>query len=528
MVADAWDSDEWNYFSDQCYLRDLDPDYVIFDNDEFMDDKLMVEEDTPMQPSSAIWVFSDMYRGWVYLSWKGSDAKLVLGWAVKTWSISSFGVFLVQHKGDWACGTTSLLGYFGGRCTRWARVKGLLMPAAGLVLLWNVFPYLGWGLLAAMRGFCGSVVDAYGSWVVLVTPKTPKHHAVSVSGLGWIASWSGPLFWLISGCFRDWAQRWIGIYLAYWASKMGPGRGSSCLCCRILAVLVAISGLSNLSYTGGYASLDTQVVNESDGGSTMGPAALEAAYRAANGGERPKEFTTGPSGKDMGQNNLGVLSNSRAEDKGQQKELPKGVGGSLREGKIRGGFDFSRAVNGDKGKGKGKATVLENKESAGITTGNRYSALGTTIDGEAEGSNVDRMEVTPGQENGLNGQSVCVPECSMNKEVEVDLGRILPASIIDSILGAGPQPSNLSEYKKSVILGYINSTKGVPTMVANSGDEDQWNFFTDQCIRQGLQPDYLVLDNASFMEDNLLDVNSVLPLSDNKKQAILKALKSKA
>ncbi|KAL8241467.1 hypothetical protein R6Q59_014821 [Mikania micrantha] len=52
MVADAWDSDEWNYFSDQCYLRDLDPDYVIFDNDEFMDDKLMVEEDTPMQPSS--------------------------------------------------------------------------------------------------------------------------------------------------------------------------------------------------------------------------------------------------------------------------------------------------------------------------------------------------------------------------------------------------------------------------------------------------------------------------------------------
>ncbi|KAL8241466.1 hypothetical protein R6Q59_014820 [Mikania micrantha] len=182
---------------------------------------------------SAIWVFSDMYRGWVYLSWKGSDAKLVLGWAVKTWSISSFGVFLVQHKGDWACGTTSLLGYFGGRCTRWARVKGLLMPAAGLVLLWNVFPYLGWGLLAAMRGFCGSVVDAYGSWVVLVTPKTPKHHAVSVSGLGWIASWSGPLFWLISGCFRDWAQRWIGIYLAYWASKMGPGRGSSCLCCSL-------------------------------------------------------------------------------------------------------------------------------------------------------------------------------------------------------------------------------------------------------------------------------------------------------
>ncbi|KAL8265586.1 hypothetical protein R6Q59_023717 [Mikania micrantha] len=116
----------------------------------------------------------------------------------------------------------------------------------------------------------------------------------------------------------------------------------------------------------------------------------------------------------------------------------------------------------------------------------------------------------------------------MNKEVDMDLGRILPDSILGSSSGAGSSVCNLSEYKKSVIMGYINGTKAVPALVANSWDEEQLNYFTDQCIRFGFAPDYLVVDNESFLEDNLLDVSSVQPLPENKRKAILKALNSNA
>ncbi|KAD5802918.1 hypothetical protein E3N88_14278 [Mikania micrantha] len=129
---------------------------------------------------------------------------------------------------------------------------------------------------------------------------------------------------------------------------------------------------------------------------------------------------------------------------------------------------------------------------------------------------------------GVRVNKLDVPECSLSKEVEMDLGQMPPTSVLDPISGAGPSDGSLSDYKKSVIMGYINSTKAVPNMVANSWNTAQWNYFTNQCIRCGYEPEYLVVDNEVFMEDHLLDVQSVQPLPANKKQAILKALKSPA
>ncbi|KAL8266923.1 hypothetical protein R6Q59_004267 [Mikania micrantha] len=102
----------------------------------------------------------------------------------------------------------------------------------------------------------------------------------------------------------------------------------------------------------------------------------------------------------------------------------------------------------------------------------------------------------------------------------MDISCHLPDSIMEHTDLPVPGDNNLSDYKKSVFLGYLNGTAAVPTLVTNGWSQVEWNFFNNQCMRMGYEPDYVVKDVESFMEDNLLDIQSVQPISDKKKQAI--------
>ncbi|KAC9430410.1 hypothetical protein E3N88_45858 [Mikania micrantha] len=222
-------------------------------------------------------------------------------------------------------------------------------------------------------------------------------------------------------------------------------------------------------------------------------------------------------------------SSTSGEAVGQGKHNPKRAAVQAKGNKNKGGFDVSRAVNGDRGKGKqNQFPGCKSLGTEDIPLGNRFSALDKSNEGDTASMSLDNMDETPVTVIEQCENNPIVLECPMNKEVDMDLGRILPDSILGSSSGAGSSVCNLSEYKKSVIMGYINGTKAVPALVANSWDEEQLNYFTDQCIRFGFAPDYLVVDNESFLEDNLLDVSSVQPLPENKRKAILKALNSNA
>ncbi|KAD5317957.1 hypothetical protein E3N88_17903 [Mikania micrantha] len=92
------------------------------------------------------------------------------------------------------------------------------------------------------------------------------------------------------------------------------------------------------------------------------------------------------------------------------------------------------------------------------------------------------------------------------REVDMDPSRVLPEPILEFSPRIDLAPSNLSEYRKSVIMGYINGTAAVPNMVANAWSLKEWSYFQNQCTRMGFEPEYLVVDDESFMEDNLLHV----------------------
>ncbi|KAD4889475.1 hypothetical protein E3N88_21548 [Mikania micrantha] len=198
------------------------------------------------------WLFVRLYRGWSYLSWIGEN----VGSCWNAFS-SSFWVTLTDF------GTAVRVLHSHLDCLFAVGLAGQQVDRAGVGC--SGVHWLVWVLLTVMRGFCGSAGDAYGSWAVLVTPKTQKHHVISVIGLDWSAPWYGPLlFGLLSGCYSDWVPlRWIGIYLDYWAWKMGhhglymgkrwwnrkwfhscvggclmgPGRSFSFLCCFHQAAL---------------------------------------------------------------------------------------------------------------------------------------------------------------------------------------------------------------------------------------------------------------------------------------------------
>ncbi|KAD2804987.1 hypothetical protein E3N88_38364 [Mikania micrantha] len=223
-------------------------------------------------------------------------------------------------------------------------------------------------------------------------------------------------------------------------------------------------------------------------------------------------------------------STSKEGDKGKDKA--KTDGGIPNSNNKKGGFDFSKAVNGDKGKVKqNQASVLKSKEGKGVSLGNRFTVLeeaNIQPDGSqgAVGKEVVDLDVV-----GQGEPSSSVPTCTMSKEVDMvhmDIGLSLPDSVMETATGNNQEIGSLSEYKKSVIMGYINGTAAVPNLVANAWSTAEWIYFQNQCTRMGYEPEYLIVDDEAFMEDNLLDVKSIQPLPENKKQAILKALNSSA
>ncbi|KAL8265444.1 hypothetical protein R6Q59_023574 [Mikania micrantha] len=121
-----------------------------------------------------------------------------------------------------------------------------------------------------------------------------------------------------------------------------------------------------------------------------------------------------------------------------------------------------------------------------------------------------------------------VPSCTISREEDMDIGSTLPDSVMEPAPVNSQENISLSEYRKSVIMGYINGTVAVPNLVANAWSTAEWIYFQNQCIRMGYEPEYLIVDDEVFMEDNLLDVKSVQPLTENKKQAISRALNSNA
>ncbi|KAL8248078.1 hypothetical protein R6Q59_009294 [Mikania micrantha] len=112
----------------------------------------------------------------------------------------------------------------------------------------------------------------------------------------------------------------------------------------------------------------------------------------------------------------------------------------------------------------------------------------------------------------------------------------------------GTRHYNLSNAKKSKIMGYIKVTKAVPEMVVKAWSLNEWDYFSDQCRARGLEPDDLVVDDEDFLEDNVIEEDEFPPnqssektcttdptepeehitmdISKPKKQAITKALKS--
>ncbi|KAD6118966.1 hypothetical protein E3N88_10237 [Mikania micrantha] len=128
--------------------------------------------------------------------------------------------------------------------------------------------------------------------------------------------------------------------------------------------------------------------------------------------------------------------------------------------------------------------------------------------------------------------------CSINKKHDVEIGRELPATISGGPSTNAVRFSSLSDKQKASILGYIKVTHAVPKMVANAWSLLEWDYFKDQCNRLDLDPEFLVVDDDSFMddyllEDNILDsmdqvVSASHSVPESKKKTILKALTSKA
>ncbi|KAD4180538.1 hypothetical protein E3N88_29129 [Mikania micrantha] len=161
--------------------------------------------------------------------------------------------------------------------------------------------------------------------------------------------------------------------------------------------------------------------------------------------------------------------------KGQGKDKAKSDGGQPKNNKKQGGFDFSRAVNGGKGKMKQSQSAVGNpKGRVDISMGKRFTILEPATDGgdESDASAIDGVYLRDDMCQDTPSTSGNV--CAVNTEADIELGRVLPDTIVNPAPHTAPAAVNLSEYKKS-------------------------------CCRLGFVPDHLVVDDESFMEDNLLD-----------------------
>ncbi|KAL8266196.1 hypothetical protein R6Q59_003540 [Mikania micrantha] len=179
-------------------------------------------------------------------------------------------------------------------------------------------------------------------------------------------------------------------------------------------------------------------------------------------------------------------STTQNQSDGMEGEGPTAPRVELKEKQTSKGFNFSRAINGN----MGKANTSGNKAASPkeqVQTNNRFAVL------------EEIPKVNPDPDVAVSGG------CPTNMEVEMDLGRVLPDSITRGLSGNKDKYARLSDEQKSAIMWYIKVTHAVPQIVANAWSMVELEYFTDQCHRLGYEPDFLLVDDESFLEDYTLE-----------------------
>ncbi|KAD7480533.1 hypothetical protein E3N88_03669 [Mikania micrantha] len=221
---------------------------------------------------------------------------------------------------------------------------------------------------------------------------------------------------------------------------------------------------------------------------------VEQSNDQTNGGkDKPNE---------MGQKGSKGMHTAAKQNPSNLKQKSKGMG-----------FDFSKAL-------KGAAFTPSPSKSKHIdqptpTSGSPFTTCFKGL--EDSGMDLDgRRDVTvqTALPNSSSGLVEVGEQCTTNMQVEHPICRVLPDSLFDSS-STGQQAANgLSEYKRTTISDYITVTNAVPMMVANAWDSAEWIYFAVQCHCRELDPDYVVVDDDSFIEDYLLDDVDMPPLPE--------------
>ncbi|KAD6795254.1 hypothetical protein E3N88_06150 [Mikania micrantha] len=172
--------------------------------------------------------------------------------------------------------------------------------------------------------------------------------------------------------------------------------------------------------------------------------------------------------------NAGNIQQPNVEDQqGNNSEFVAVSRGKSVKGQPKTVESTSKAM-GDHGPGKGKG-----RED--ISIGNRFTVLEPASDG-GDGSDDSAKDGEYMRDDMCQDiPSTSGTVCTVNTEVDIELGRVLPDSIVNPAPNTETVAVNLSEYKKSVIMGYINGTGAVPALVANAWSSEEWVYFQNQC-----------------------------------------------
>ncbi|KAI3763411.1 hypothetical protein L1987_53869 [Smallanthus sonchifolius] len=247
---------------------------------------------------------------------------------------------------------------------------------------------------------------------------------------------------------------------------------------------------------------------------------------------------TGPKGKQSGRD---LHSNQVAYNPGVLKP-PTVVSNATK--KTATGFNFTRAVQGDKGGKKQQplgAKSANPSKSIDINTANQFSVLdipksikfnklievqddlyppdhslldGMDVDmnrqmvgqkGDCQPSQKQVGDHPMGNENGV---------CHLNRE-HIEGVRVLPASVLSNPrLGGNPTSSSslhcpgksgktygISDEQKRVIADRLKISGSISMDIVDQWCPGQWDFFNDQCTLMGLDPNYCIEDVDSDTEN---------------------------
>ncbi|KAI3688424.1 hypothetical protein L1987_82137 [Smallanthus sonchifolius] len=212
--------------------------------------------------------------------------------------------------------------------------------------------------------------------------------------------------------------------------------------------------------------------------------------------------------------------------------------------KVSSGFNFARAVQGDRG-GKNQQPLSSKTaippKSKDIVIANRFSVLdipnsikfNKLIDVQddlyppdqsvKDGMELDVTQPKDGQTEECQSNQKRVGDlflgsesmdCQMNRE-HIEGVRVLPASVLSSlglggslstspfILGPGHSGKSygISEEQKRAIADRLKSTGSISMDIVDQWCPGQWDFFNNHCTLMGLDPDYCIEDVESDTEN---------------------------